>query len=218
MLLYPRHETWIRHTTECHNSVGLVSCIIPFVRPQRAGLIISLKFKIYTRICRAERLLVLAVVLADNNDGHGANLLADEVVRSVTAGVAVGGSIADGPLASEGTGLVVDSEAELSCVSLSKTEAVVAVAAGHDLGGQAGDGANLAGDVGSVAAGKLEAGVLDAVILADDQVADVDILVVGRVWRSAAVSRVGAISRLRGRGSNGGRGEEGGDSEELHLV
>lgn len=132
--------------------------------------------------------------------------------------MAVGGSIANGPLARELAGLVVDSEAELGGVALCEAEAVVAGAAGNNLGGQAGDGANLAGNVGTVLAGELEAGVLDAVVLADEEVADVDVLVVGGVGRSAAVSRVGAASGLRSRGGNSGSGEEGSDCKELHLV
>lgn len=132
--------------------------------------------------------------------------------------MAVSRSITNGPLARGLAGLVVDSKAKLGGVALGETEAVVAGAAGHDLRGQAGDSANLAGDVGTILAGELEAGILDAVIFADEEVADVDVLVVGGVGGSAAVSRVGATSGLRSRGSNGGGGEEGSDGEELHLV
>jgi hypothetical protein len=178
----------------------------------------SLRFNIYTRICRAGHLLVLVVVLADDDDGHLADLVADEVVRSVTTSMAVGGSIANGPLASEGAGLVVDGKTELGGVALGEAEAVVAGTASHNFGGQARNGANLASNVGTVLAGELETSVLDAVVLADEEIADVDVLEVGRVGRSAAVSRVGATSCLRSRGGNGGGGEEGGDGKELHLV
>lgn len=159
----------------------------------------------------------VGVVLVDNDNGGRTGLLADKVVLAVTASMAVSGRIADGPQTSEGAGLVVDGKTELGGVALGQAEAVVAVTAGDDLGGQAGS-TDCALEVGGVLAGELEAGVLDAVVLADEEVGDVDVLVGGWVrGRATAVSRVGAVRGLRSRGCESS-GEEGrGDGEELHL-
>lgn len=158
-----------------------------------------LRLKIYTRMCRAERLL------ANDDNVQRADLRADEVLRAVATSVAVGGSISDSVPADGGSGLVVDGEAELSRLALGEAESVVAGTAGHNFGGQAGDSANLASDVGSVVAGELETSVLDAAVLADKELGDGDVL------------RVRSLC-LRSRCSNSNGGEEGGDSEELHFV
>lgn len=108
--------------------------------------------------------------------------------------MAVGGDVANGILASKWAGLVVDGETELGRLALGEAKAVVARAAGHDLGWQAGYSANLASDVGDVVASKLETSVLNAVILAEVELANVDVLVLGWIRSAAAVCRVGAAS------------------------
>lgn len=102
-------------------------------------------------------------------------------------------------------------------LGLEKTKAVVAVAADLDFRWEALDGTDLA-LCGAVVAGEGEARVLDAGVLAEVEVGDVDVLVLGRVGgRAAAVCWVGAICCLRsGCGEGGGR-EEGGGGEELHF-
>jgi hypothetical protein len=177
----------------------------------------SLSLNVYTRNWSYLVVNAAGVVLVDNDNGGRASLLADKVVLAVTASMAVSGRIADGPQTSEGAGLVVDGKTELGCVALGQAEAVVAVTAGDDVRGQVGS-ANCAGEVGGVLAGELEAGVLNAVVLADVEVGDVDVLVGGWVrGRATAVSRVGAVRGLRSRGCESS-GEEGrGDGEELHL-
>lgn len=115
---------------------------------------------------------------------------------------------------------MVDSKTELAVLALGKAKAVVAVATGNDLGGQLRDGTNFAGKVGGVVAGELEASVLDAVVLADVEVGNVDVLVCGWVRGSAAVCWVGAASCLGSRGCEGSgqkSRDDGGDCE-LHLV
>lgn len=95
--------------------------------------------------------------------------------------MAVSRDVANGVLASEGAGLVVEGKAVVRFFALDEAEAVGTGSAGDNLGGQAGNGANLAGDVGDVVAGELEASILDAVVLAEVELADVDVFVLGWV-------------------------------------
>ena len=133
--------------------------------------------------------------------------------------MAVGGNVACRVLASEGAGLVVESETVVRLLALNEAEAVGAVAAGDDLRGEAGDSANLAGDVGDVVTGELEASVLDAVVLAEVKLADVDVLVLGWVGsRAAAVCWVGAAGSLGCGSCEGSTEESSGNSEVLHLC
>lgn len=166
-------------------------------------------------------LVVAGVVLSDDDKGQVvAGLAADEVIWAVAASTAVGRGIANQVLAREGSSLVVDSEAEFGVLALGEAKAVVAVAAGDDLRRQLGDDADLAGKVGGIGTGELEASALDAVVLADVEVGNIDVLVCGWVRRRAAtVSWVGAASCLRGWGCEGGcqKSRDGGECE-LHLV
>ena len=181
------------------------------------SFVMSLSLNVCTRNWSYLVVGATGVVLADNDNSGRASLLADKVVLAVTASMAVSGCIADGPQTSEGAGLVVDGKTELGGVALGQAEAVVAVTAGDDIGRQVGS-ADCAGEIGGVLAGELEAGVLDAVVLADVEVGDVDVLVGGWVrGRATAVSRVGAVGGLRSRGCESSGEESGGDSEELHL-
>lgn len=112
---------------------------------------------------------------------------------------------------------MVDGKTELGALALGQAKAVVAVAARDDLGGKLRDGIRGAEKVGSVLAGEFEAGALNAVVLADVEVADIDVFVGGWVRRGAtAVSRVGAIGSLRSRGCESSGEESRGDGEELH--
>lgn len=75
-------------------------------------------------------------------------------------------------------GLVVENKAGVGFGTLHQVEAVVAVAvaAGDDLGGELGDGANGAWEVGGVLGGDLEGdGLDDAVVLPQVVVGDIDL-------------------------------------------
>jgi hypothetical protein len=140
--------------------------------------------------------------LRGNDDGEGADLAADAILGARAAGTAVGG---DGTFAVEARGdarLVVDGQGVVGLLALGQDEAVVGVAAGDGLRGQAGDGARLADEVLGVVAAELEVEGGDLVaVLVHEQVGDVDVL--------------GAA--LGGGGREGG-GEEGrGDGEVLHF-
>ena len=181
------------------------------------SFVMSLSLNVCTRNWSYLVVDATGVVLVDNDNSGRASLLADKVVLAVTASMAVSGCIADGPQTSEGAGLVVDGKTKLGGVALGQAEAVVAVTASDNVGGQVGS-ADCAGEVGGVLAGELEAGVLDAVVLADVEVGDVDVLVGGWVrGRATAVSRVGAVGGLRSRSCESSGEESRGDSEELHL-
>jgi hypothetical protein len=139
-----------------------------------------------------------------DRDGQRGDLGADEVVGAVASSVAVGLDIGNAHLAGEGGSLVVDGETVVGSRALEEAEAVETVAAGDDLGRQAGYFADLAGEVCGVLAEEGEAGALDgAVGLAKGECADGDKL---------------SVSGLRSRGSDRGGGEERGDGEELHVV
>ena len=158
-------------------------------------------------------------LLSSDDDGRGGHLGADKVVGAVATSTAVGGNIASRVLARERAGLVVDSKTIFGLLALDKAEAVVAGAASDDLGRQARDGANVASDVGDIVARELEAGVLDAVVFAEVELADVDVLVLGWVRsRAAAVCWVGAASCLGSGGRKGSNEDSRGNGEELHLV
>ena len=102
-------------------------------------------------------------------------------------------------------------------LGLEETKAVVAVAADLDFRWEALDGTDLALG-GAVVAGEGEAGVLDAGVLAEVEVGDVDVLVLGRVGGgAAAVCWVGAVCCLRSGCGEGGGSEEGGGGKELHF-
>lgn len=132
--------------------------------------------------------------------------------------MAVGWDIASRVLARKGAGLVVDSKAVVRLLAFDKTKAVAAVAASNNLGGQARDSANLTGDVGNVVARQLEASVLDAIVLAKVELADVDVLVLGWVrGRAAAVGWVGAACRLGSGSCKSSSKESSSGDGELHL-
>jgi hypothetical protein len=157
--------------------------------------------RIYTRETLAGE-PVSPRTLRGNDDGDGADLAADEVVGARAAGTAVGGDSAGGVEARGDARLVVDGQGELGLGALGQHEAVVGVAAGDGLRGQAGDGASLADEVLGVVAAELEVEGDNLVTgLAHEEVGDVDVL--------------GAA--LGGGGREGG-GEEGrGDGEVLHV-
>lgn len=107
----------------------------------------------------------------------------------------------------------------MACVvGFVEAESVGGVTACHDLGGQALDGANLAGS-GAVCAGELEARACDAGVLAEGEVVNVDVLVCGGVLGhvGAAVGWVGAVGGLGGGSRKGGGSEESGGGDELHF-
>ncbi len=160
--------------------------------------------------------------VADSNENEGdsvGDLVADEVIWAVAASMAVGGNVANQGFAGGKTSLVVDSKAKLGGLALGDAEAVLAVTAGDNLGRQFSDSANLASNVSGVVARELEASVLDAVVLANVEFFDVDILVCGWIGsRAAAVCRVGAVRCLRsGRRDSGSEQSRSGDSE-AHCV
>lgn len=83
---------------------------------------------------------------------------------------------------------MVDGEAEVGLLALGEAEAVVGGLAGGDGGGERVDLANLARDIGNVITGQLEVGSDDVVAgLADKEVLDDDVLVVGNIDGLAAV-------------------------------
>ena len=158
---------------------------------------------------------------SEDNSVDVRDLSADEVVGSVTASVAVVGRKRSllpktGGLA----GLVVDGEVCVGSLilGLDGHDAVlrVSVVASNHLageGGELGDGA-LDWLLGLVS-GELEADGLDgAVVLAQRETGDVDVLVDGR----AGLAAVGWVGALRGLGSRSGKrnSEEGGGGDELH--
>jgi hypothetical protein len=140
--------------------------------------------------------------LRGNDDGDGADLAADEVVGARAAGTAVGGDRARGVEARGDARLVVDRQGELGLLALGQHEAVVGVAAGDGVRGQAGDGARLADEVLGVVAAELEVEGDNLVAgLAHEEVGDVDVL--------------GAA--LGGGGREDGGEESRGEGEVLHF-
>jgi hypothetical protein len=162
--------------------------------------------------------------LARNNlwvDTHGveADLAADEVVRAVTAGVAVGRNVSLTPKTGGLASLVVDGNVGIAgrVGRLGEDEAVAAVrlSASDGLAGESG-GADCAGDILDAVAGQLEVDGCDGgPVPAEGIIADVDVLVVCSVW-GAAVRWVRAIRSLRYRSCESSSEERGGN-EELHV-
>lgn len=101
-------------------------------------------------------------------------------------------------------------------LAFNKTKSVLGLAADLNLRGERFDSTDLA-VCGAVVAGEREASGLDAWVLAEEEVGDVDVLICGWVGGTAAAVRgVRAVCRLRSRSCES-NGEEGCGGQELHF-
>jgi hypothetical protein len=115
--------------------------------------------------------------------------------------------------------LVVESDGVVAVGVLVHGETVLAGTAVDNLSGDRGVRSTDALEVGSVPAVDLEGdGLEGAVVLAEEEVLEVDVLVGVDVWWALAVGWVGAVGSLGSGCGHGGGTEESGEGEELHGV